>query len=321
MAAPSDIAMSPAKFDPFHIHTTSYKTVNGHPIGVDVLIPKELKSGKRPLLVRFHGGYLVTGASLFPFFFTNWILELATSQSAIVVSADYRLLPEANGNDILADIADFWKWVREDLQPYLKAISPESAPEVDFDHILTNGESAGGYLAVQSALTQSVGSIKAVIGIYPQLDVGDDYYNKSFTKLLFGIPMLPNELVDTHVASTAPGAIVTSATPPSRVDLACAIVQNGRLVEFLGSDKALFPVEVVGKVDSMPPLLILHGKEDSAVPVVGSERFVEAFKKKHPSTPVKLSLHTGAHGFDDGATLETEWLKEDVDFITKYWLA
>lgn len=237
------------------------------------------------------------------------------------MSADYRLLPEANGNDILADITDLWKWVSEDLQPYLRAVSPESTLEVDFDHILTVGDSSGGYLAVQSAFTQSTGSIKAVVGLYPQLDVGDDFYNKTFTKPLFGMPMLPNELVDTHIATTAPGAVVSSATPPFRVDLACAIIQNGRLIEFLGSDEALLPVEVVCKVDSMPPLLILHGKEDAAVPVVGSERFVEAFKKKHPSTPVKLSLHSGDHGFDGEATLETEWLKEDVDFITKYWLA
>lgn len=64
MAAPSAIAASPAKFDPFIIHNTSYKTVNGHPIGVDVLIPKGTKSDKRPLLVRFHGGFLVSFINL-----------------------------------------------------------------------------------------------------------------------------------------------------------------------------------------------------------------------------------------------------------------
>lgn len=237
------------------------------------------------------------------------------------MSADHRLLPEANGNDILADIADLWKWVREDLQPYLNEVSTESTPEVDLNHILSVGDSSGGYLAVQSALTQPIGSIKAVLGLYPQLDVGDDFYNTKFTKLLFGMPMLPNELIDTHVAATTQGAVVSSAIPPFRVDLACAIVQNGRVLEFLGSDEALLPVEMVGKVDSLPPVLILHGKEDSSVPVVGSERFVEAFKKKHPSTPVKLSIHSGDHGFDGEARLDTEWLKEDVEFITKHWLA
>ena len=57
----SAAALNPEKFSPFHIHSTSYKTVNEHPIGVDVLIPKKLEPGnkKHPLIVRFHGGFFV----------------------------------------------------------------------------------------------------------------------------------------------------------------------------------------------------------------------------------------------------------------------
>lgn len=50
------------KFSSFQIHSTSYKVVNEHPIGVDVLVPKNLnpETEKCPLIVRFHGGYLVS---------------------------------------------------------------------------------------------------------------------------------------------------------------------------------------------------------------------------------------------------------------------
>ena len=60
--AMSAAAMNPEKFAPFHIHSTSYKAVNEHNIGVDVLVPKDLKLGneKHPLMVRFHGGFLVS---------------------------------------------------------------------------------------------------------------------------------------------------------------------------------------------------------------------------------------------------------------------
>ena len=63
--AMSAAALNPAKFSPFHIHSTSYKTVNEHKIGVDVLVPKDLKPGSRkcPLMVRFHGGFLVGNLS------------------------------------------------------------------------------------------------------------------------------------------------------------------------------------------------------------------------------------------------------------------
>ena len=59
--AMSAAALIPDKFSPFDIHSTSYKVVNEHPIGVDILVPKDLKpeNKKRPLIVRFHGGFLV----------------------------------------------------------------------------------------------------------------------------------------------------------------------------------------------------------------------------------------------------------------------
>ncbi|CAF9940454.1 hypothetical protein IMSHALPRED_002032 [Imshaugia aleurites] len=345
--AMSAAAMNPEKFSPFHIHSTSYKAVNEHPIGVDILVPKDLEPGtkKNPLIVRFHGGFFVsnlcgslivpsslflvhsfthttkvTSASLLPLFFTNWILELALLNGAIIVSADYRLIPEATGIDVLSDVSDLWKWVHSELQSFLSHTAA-AAPQIDFAHILAVGDSSGGWLAMQSALTQPAGSIKAVIGLYPQLDLRDPFFNTKFEKYLFGMPMLPTGIVDSHVTAMAPGAVVTSAYLPSRLDLTCSMVQNGRFLEFLGESKDLFPVEIVASAEHMPAVLIVHGREDSAVPAVGSERFVEALKKKLPGSPVRLDVRSGDHGFDGDATTEEKWLKEDVDFITGYWLA
>ena len=132
--------------------------------------------------------------------------------------------------------------------------------------------------------------------------------------------MLPTEIVDAHVAAMAPGDVVTSAYPPSRLDITCSMVQNGRFLEFLGESKELFPMEMVALADYMPAVLIVHGREDSAVPVAGSERFVEALKKKLPECAVRLDVRPGDHGFDGDATMEEKWLKENVDFITRYWL-
>ena len=229
-------------------------------------------------------------------------------------------MPEATGTDILDDISDVWKWVHNDLQSFLSR-TVESAPQVDFVHVLVVGESGGSWLAMQSALRQPAGSIKAVIGLYPLLDLRDHFYNARFEKKIFGSPMLPNEIVDEHVAAMAPGAAVTSDSQPSRVQVMYSMLQNGRMVEFLGESKELFPIEMVAMAEDMPAVLIVHGKEDSVVPVVGSERFVEALKERLPASAVKLDVRPGDHGFDGDATLEEQWLKEDVEFITKYWLA
>lgn len=262
----------------------------------------------------------MTGASLLPLFFTNWILDLALLNGAIILSADFRLIPEATGSDILADISDLWKWVHGDLQPFLSHTAA-AAPIIDLAHILVVGDSSGGWLAMQSALTQPTGSIKAVIGLYPQFDMRDPFCTTKFEKSLFGVPMLPTEIVDAHVAAMAPGAAVTSAYLPSRLDITCSMVQNGRVLEFLGEEKELFLVEMVAMAEHMPAVLIVHGREDSAVPVAGSGRFVEALKKKRPGSAVRLDVRPGGHGFDGDATIEEKWLKEDVDFITGYWLA
>jgi acetyl esterase/lipase len=329
--------MASNKFAAFNIYTTAYKHVNNQPISVDVLVPKNLKPGKHPLIVRFHGGFLVsctalsallhisnlpnqvTGASLFPMFFASWLLEYAIKHSAIIVCPDYRLLPESSGHDILSDISDFWTWVHHDLQVYLTSSTP-TLTDIDVTHILVTGESAGGWCATQSAFSQPAGTIKAVIGAYPQVDVRSDWFEKKFEKPILGQPMFPAELVDQHLSSIIPGRVVSSAFPPERMDLAITIIQQGRFSEFLGKEPILFPIERLSQVESVPPMFAFHGRDDSVIPVEGCEKFVEELRKTHPKTEVKLTIQSGEHGFDGEATIETAWLKEGLDFVTEHWL-
>lgn len=49
------------KFDPFTTKDAYYKEVNGVRIPVSVLYSKDAQGGKRPVMVRWHGGGLVTG--------------------------------------------------------------------------------------------------------------------------------------------------------------------------------------------------------------------------------------------------------------------
>jgi acetyl esterase/lipase len=45
-------------FDPFSI-TRAYYESGGVQIGVDILIPRQLKTQNPPVIVRIHGGFLV----------------------------------------------------------------------------------------------------------------------------------------------------------------------------------------------------------------------------------------------------------------------
>ncbi|KAK9374658.1 Alpha/Beta hydrolase protein [Lipomyces chichibuensis] len=309
--------MASTKFSEFNISTTCYKRVGDHEIRTDILIPKTLSSAIHHLIVRFHGGYLVTGSRLFADWYPSWELEYALVHSAIIVTPDYRLLPESSGADIIEDVSDFWVWLRRDFPTFLS--SSGSGVNVDLEKVLVVGESAGGYLAIQSALSQP--KISAAIAAYPMIDLKSDFYTKLFVKPIFGGPMLPPNIIDEHITKCTPNQIVSSADPPDRGELAFAIVQQGRFMEFFGNGPpALFPMEQLEHLQLVPPLFIFHGRDDTAVPFEESKAFVAKLKTRIPESKVYFSLEPGEHAFDSTATLETPWLKQGLEFITKEWL-
>jgi cephalosporin-C deacetylase-like acetyl esterase len=48
------------RFDSFNFYRTSYKKIGDHEIEVNVLVPKNIVPGKHPLMVKWHGGGLVS---------------------------------------------------------------------------------------------------------------------------------------------------------------------------------------------------------------------------------------------------------------------
>jgi dipeptidyl aminopeptidase/acylaminoacyl peptidase len=57
--------MNDPRYKPFDVSATVYKTVNGHDLKTYVLVPKDAPKGKRPVFVKFHGGFLVRFPPLF----------------------------------------------------------------------------------------------------------------------------------------------------------------------------------------------------------------------------------------------------------------
>ncbi|KAI9816279.1 MAG: hypothetical protein M1827_001881 [Pycnora praestabilis] len=318
--------MDSPKYAKFDIVETTYKLVDDQPIKAYLFTPKNIHAGKHPVLVKFHGGFLITGSSLYAEWFPQWALDYAHLHSAIIVTPDYRLLPESSGLDILSDLSSFWTWLRSDLQPFLTTAVP--GVEADLERVATYGESAGGYLAIQSALLcqqQPKGFIGAVIATYPCIDLESRFYAEAYEKSVFGAPMLPPSILQDHIASMKKGQIVTAVDPPGRMQLALSTVQQGRFPEFLGQDDALYPFRLVNKMgdvagDAVPFMLILHGRDDTAVPVEGSHKFANKVNEKFGDGKVVLHTEPGEHGFDGAATLETGWLSEGLKKVTREWL-
>jgi alpha-beta hydrolase superfamily lysophospholipase len=71
--------------------------------------------------------------------------------------------------------------------------------------------------------------------------------------------------------------------------------------------------------------LIMHGEEDTAVPVLGTKNWVQKVTAKvgeeQLSEVLDLHIEPGAeHGFDSQVHFETEWLQEKLKKITEKWL-
>lgn len=276
------------------------------------------------------------GKSLWPDWLPVYLLEYAEQHSTPLVSADYRLLPESTGLDILDDLEAFWDWVRRDsngdgLQAFLADKHPSLA--LDADRILAEGESAGGYLVVQAALSGLPG-LRAAVAAYPMLDLRDRYYRAAFEKVMTGVPMLPPDIITDHLASMAAAGgelVVSQSTPPARMDLGTAVIQQGRLCEFLGDADVLYPVERLrrglhahahaGRAAQMPRLWIYHGRQDTGIPSAGSVVFAEEARRLWPPSELRLDLPDGEHGVHkDRHVADTPWLREGLAWLEQPWL-
>jgi acetyl esterase/lipase len=323
----------------FNISTVTYKTVNSHAITTDVFIPKSLPAGKYPMLVRFHGGGLITGGSSSLAFLAPWILQYCIQHSAILVMPNYRLLPESNGHEILSDLIDFWSWTATSLPDYLTtSFSGHPAAIVpDFSRLLVQGESAGGWFALQSILQPHplVKNIKGVISAYAMLDILSPWFiepiSATLPKAILGLPVQPLDVMPKYLETlqerrrNGEDVTISYADPPARFDLMLAALQQGLFLEIFGSDPKLSPVEILElkKVDgkSLPKLFLYHGLQDSAVPVEGSKKVVALLEES--GARLVASYQDGDHAFDNSPEITpfTPWLKEGLDFVQDDWLA
>lgn len=224
-------------------------------------------------------------------------------------------MPEASGKDVLEDLADFWTWLQSNLASQLPAgITP------NFDSTLVTGESAGGYLAFQSAFSNPKGiNIAAVIAQYPMLDISSPHFTVQPVKPIFNLPNFPPEILQGHVDTLQGGEVATERPPQTTLPLFVSMIQQGRYVEFLGQGSELFPMLRLEGVSKLPPAWILHGRNDSVVPTEGSRVFVNKAKRIIPSWDVRTSYEEGEHGFDQEASLDTGYVREGVEWMGQYW--
>lgn len=322
---PNDLS----RFEAFTILTTTYKTVDSHEIKLNVIYPKNLKSPPTgsPLIFRIHGGGFISGFSLYPGFFPRHLLEFVQKHSAIIISPDYRLLPEARQSDILADIESAWQWTHSKLPNYLEQQASGSL-KADLSRIITTGDSAGGYLSLQLGLSHP-DQIRAVTAAYPVIDLKHPFFTTKYEKQLLDFPQFDwDQILQAHNAKmAATGTKIRSQDPNMEaVILMAAGIQHGTLLDlyFDKNDASQFPLERIEKGEKFPKggVWVWHGEKDSVVPFEGTRKFEEALRKKDPGQKVVVVGREGAdHGFDSELGIKEAGLEEVLEEVSRVWLA
>jgi acetyl esterase/lipase len=179
------------------------------------------------------------------------------------VAANYRLSPRATWPDHIVDVKRALSWVKANIAEY----------GGDPDFVAITGGSAGGHLCALAALT-----------------AGDRDFQPGF------------EDDDTSVAAAVPFYGVydfTNRHGTSRSDI-LPFLEKRVFKSALADDRARWeqasPISHV-RADA-PPFFVLHGTNDSLVPVEQARTFVDELRKESSSPVVYGELPLAQHAFD-----------------------
>jgi acetyl esterase/lipase len=233
---------------------------------LDVYVAKDRPSNA-PTLLQVHGGAWVIGDKKEQG--RPLMLHLA-KQGWVCFAPNYRLSPRATFPDHLIDVKRAIAWVREHGAEY----------GADPGFLVLTGGSAGGHLTTLCAMTQN-----------------DPAYQPGF------------EAADTSVQGCIPYYGVydlaaetgtTAAKVRKRTLLAKRVLKTRDPSAFLAASPL---ARVHGDV---PPFLVVHGRNDTLVPVQEARLLVERLRAASSQPVVYLELPGTQHAFDVFPSIRTE---------------
>lgn len=118
-----------------------WKDVGGISITLTIRVPTAAVKNPCSIACYFHGGCLVGGDAGD---ISKPLVAQFLGQNCVLLSVNYRLLPESDLADIEEDLQDLEKWIHKKLQRELTSLEVT----VDTSKIIVIGASAGALLAL-----------------------------------------------------------------------------------------------------------------------------------------------------------------------------
>src|SRR6266581_2122923 len=238
-----------------------YKRVNGAVLTLDLYCPEKV-SGPAPVIVWVHGGGWRTGGK------KRCPAVALVPDGYAVASIDYRLSSTAPFPAQIEDCKAAVRWLRANASTY----------HLDPDHIGAWGHSAGGHLA---ALLGTSGGVRELEG------TGDNMSYSSRVQAVCDVAG-PSDLVRLYQeASQSRGG------KSGKVMSDVAALVGSSAEQNVTTSTAASPIHYVSKDD--PPFLIIHGENDTTIPVTQAESFAAALKAAGVETTLEIANGRG-HG-------------------------
>jgi acetyl esterase/lipase len=218
------------------------------------------RDGKAPVLLQVPGGAWAIGMRR-PQAYP--LLSHLADRGWVCVSIDYRVSPRHTWPDHIVDVKRALAWVKDNIAEY----------GGDPEFIAITGGSAGGHLAALAALTPD-----------------DPQYQPGF------------EDADTAVVAAVPiyGRYDWFTTRGSGRKEFIAFLQKFVVKKRFADNRQVYldASPITRLRPDAPPFFILHGKDDSIIPVPEGREFAEALRDVSTSTVAYAEIPHAQHAFD-----------------------
>ena len=243
-----------------------YKTINDESLDMILFLPKGKPSGKMPVMLYTHGGGW-GGGDKFKIFRAVFLdtLRILLDNGIACATIEYRLAREGQSNaiDCVTDCKDAARFLVRNAEKY----------GLDPDRMGVWGGSAGGHLSLMTGLADNAlfPGDKELASANPQFRCIASYYP--------AVSFLKPELFKG-----------TNFENPQRM-----VPMIGGLLEDKWDLAALIsPTEHIKR--NSPPVLVLHGDNDTILPIAHSRFFMKTALEKGADA-TQLTVKGGGHGF------------------------
>ena len=267
--------LMPGEFDPKIIKNTvldvNYGSLPEQLLDVYYPADKSRGGGPYPVIFFVHGGGWIIGNRR-----SGSIRSIikALEHGYAIISVEYRMLPMVRYPEFIYDIETAVRWARAHANEYF--FNP--------DKFGILGDSAGGYNALVAGFTAGNPEYEG--------EYGWEGYSSSLQAIcdIFGPTDLTADNTAIYRKSGVKRFVKPEAGKPGENETRWGVVENPGLL-------ALFsPVNLVRK--DIPPVFILHGKDDGLVPYQHSIFLYEKINKVCGEDRARLKLYEGVNHAD-----------------------